>query len=124
MTDTPAGVIVPVTRSVTLRQTVGYVIQRALDQLADGEPPQIHFVFIASWRADDPGSTADRKQADELLEQVTTWSQFDLEEDVATEGATGQRDTVNTNGADTNEDGDVIEHTESTNDPFTVPANN
>ena len=80
MTDTPAGVIVPVTRSVTLRQTVGYVIQRALDQLADGEPPQIHFVFIASWRADDPGSTADRKQADELLDQVTTWSQFELEE--------------------------------------------
>lgn len=80
MTASDAGVVVPVKDSVTLRQTVGYVIQRAVERLADGEAPRIHFVSIASWRADDPGSTADRQQADDLLEQVTTWSQFDLEE--------------------------------------------
>ncbi|TQQ80842.1 monovalent cation/H+ antiporter subunit E [Halonotius terrestris] len=80
MTASEAGVVVPVKRSVTLRQTVGYVIQRALDRLADGEEPVVHFVVIASWRADDPGSTADRRQADDLLEQVETWAQFDLDE--------------------------------------------
>ncbi|TQQ81749.1 monovalent cation/H+ antiporter subunit E [Halonotius roseus] len=78
MTAPASGIVVPVKRSPTLRQTVGYVIQQALD--ADGDAPVIHFVSVASWRADDPGSDADRRRATELLEQVETWSRFELEE--------------------------------------------
>jgi multicomponent Na+:H+ antiporter subunit E len=83
MTAPQSGIVVPVKRSGTLRQTVGYVIQQALDRLADGESSVVHFVSVASWRADDPGSTADRRRATDLLDQVETWAGFELEEAAA-----------------------------------------
>lgn len=73
------GLLVPVTQSVTLRQTVDYVIQQALDRRDDGVTPTVHFVFIAPWRRDDPGETADRDHADTLLDQIETWAGYGLE---------------------------------------------
>jgi len=75
--DQAAGVCIPVQESVTLRQTVDYVIQEASQ--ADKTPP-IHFVFLASWRGEDPGTDARRTAADELLEQVSVWARYDFED--------------------------------------------
>lgn len=80
MTAPKSGIVVPVKRSATLRQTVGYVIGDALDQAGDGDTPVVHFVSVASWRADDPGSASERQRAADLLEQVDTWVGFDLDE--------------------------------------------
>ena len=80
MTARESGIIVPVKRSATLRQAVGYVIGAALDRAADGESPAVHFVSVASWRAADPGSGRERQRAADLLEQVTTWAGFELDE--------------------------------------------
>ena len=80
MTAPESGIIVPVKRSATLRQTVGYVIEAALDRAADGESPVVHFVSVASWRADDPGSDRERQRAADLLSQVETWAGFELDE--------------------------------------------
>jgi len=75
--DQAAGVCVPVQRSVTLRQTVDYAVQQARE--ADETPP-IHFVFMASWRGEDPGTDADRKTAQELLDQVSVWARYDCDD--------------------------------------------
>jgi methyl-accepting chemotaxis protein len=68
-------------------------------------------------------------EADELESLL---SQFEFDEDAAAE-PTVSTDSISTNGADTSidtdadsdtdTDTDVIEHTEPTNDPFTMPAN-
>ena len=71
------GVVVPVQDSVTLRQTVDYAIQQLRE--ADETPP-IHFVFLATWRGEDPGTDARRTAADELLEQVSVWARYDCED--------------------------------------------
>jgi Methyl-accepting chemotaxis protein len=57
-------------------------------------------------------------EADELESLL---SQFEFEKDAA-EKPTEPTEMVSTNGADTTSD-DVIEHTEPTTDPFTMPAN-
>lgn len=75
--DKAAGVCVPVQDSVTLRQTVDYAVQQARE--ADETPP-IHFVFMATWRGEDPGSASKRTVAEELLEQVSVWARYDCED--------------------------------------------
>jgi len=80
MTAPDSGIVVPVKRSATLRQTVGYVIGQALDRVADGEQPVVHFVSVASWRAADPGSDRERQRAVDLLDQIETWAGFELDE--------------------------------------------
>ena len=80
MTAPKSGIVVPVKRSATLRQTVGYVIGEALDRAAAGETPAVHFVSVATWHADDPGSDRERQRAADLLSQVETWAGFELEE--------------------------------------------
>ncbi|RJX49065.1 methyl-accepting chemotaxis protein [Halonotius pteroides] len=61
-------------------------------------------------------------EADELESLL---SQFDLDEEAATNGTTGMNNTGRINGTDaTSDDSDVIEHTELTDDPFTMPASN
>jgi len=70
--------LVPVKRSSTVRQTVAYAMQRVL-QAEDGEPA-VHFVFLATWRGGDPGTTADRTRADEFLDQIEVWARYEAEE--------------------------------------------
>jgi hypothetical protein len=80
MTTPELGIVAPVKRSATLRQTVGYAIGQALDRAADGETAAVHFVSVAAWRADDPGSGRERQHARDLLDQVETWAGFELDE--------------------------------------------
>jgi len=71
--------LVPVKRSSTLRQTVDYAVQRLLNADTDGEST-VHFVFLATWRAGDPGTDADSARAEELLEQIEIWVRYECEE--------------------------------------------
>ncbi|MFB6293040.1 MAG: monovalent cation/H+ antiporter subunit E, partial [Halonotius sp.] len=75
-----AGLLVPVKQSSTLRQTVGYVVQQAVDRLESTDSVSIRFVVVASWREGDPGTDAERADAEALLEQIETWCRFDLED--------------------------------------------
>jgi multicomponent Na+:H+ antiporter subunit E len=72
--------LVPVQRSVTLRQTVDYAMQQVLESDAENGEPTVHFVFMATWRADDPGTETDRQQAADLLEQIEIWARYECEE--------------------------------------------
>ena len=70
--------LVPVKRSSTLRQTVDYAVGRLLE--ADREASTVHFVVMATWRAGDPGTDADRARADDLLEQIQLWARYECED--------------------------------------------
>ena len=70
--------LVPVKRSSTVRQTVAYAMQRALD--VEGDGPAVHFVFLATWRGGDPGTTTDRNRAEEFLDQIEVWARYEAEE--------------------------------------------
>ena len=76
--DHATGLLVPVTQSITLRQTVDYVIKQAIDRRGDGVLP-VHFVFVAPWREGDPDATVDRGRASDLLRQIDTWTDYDLD---------------------------------------------
>ncbi len=77
--DHAAGLLVPVTQSVTLRPTVDYAIEQLLDRREGDAEPAVHFVFVAPWRAGDPDATVDREQATDLLAQIETWARYNLE---------------------------------------------
>ena len=65
-------VLVPVGESVTLRNTVGYVVREAVEATEDAERPSLHFVFPASWQRQDPTRDVNEK-AEDLLERVEAW---------------------------------------------------
>lgn len=69
-------VLVPVERTATLRKTVAHVASAA----AAEEWTEIHFVYLASWRDDDPRIASLRQRAEDLLEQVELWAGYDLED--------------------------------------------
>lgn len=68
------ALLVPVEETSTLRTTVSYAVQTAIDR----EYTAVHFVEIASWRADDPGTQARTDAAEQLLDRVTAWATSDL----------------------------------------------
>lgn len=72
-------VLIPVGESVTLRNTVGYVVREAVERTAEtDERASLHFVFPASWQQQDP--TADvTEEAEDLLERVEAWIHEDTE---------------------------------------------
>jgi len=70
--------LVPVQRSVTLRQTVDYAIREVLE--SDADEPTVHFVSMATWRGGDPGTTTDRNRAEDLLEDIEIWARYECEE--------------------------------------------
>ncbi|WP_138006731.1 monovalent cation/H+ antiporter subunit E [Halalkalirubrum salinum] len=80
MTGNTTRLLVPVTRSRTLRNTVAYVIDEAIGAGTDSEPSVVHFVVLSGWRSDDPGSEDERADAEALLDRVTFWAELDLEE--------------------------------------------
>lgn len=80
MTANPTQLLVPVTRSRTLRNTVTHAIDQAIGVEPDSEPSVVHFVVLSGWRSDDPGSADERADAEALLERVTFWAELDLEE--------------------------------------------
>lgn len=73
---TSGRVMVPVTDSVTLRNTVAYAVRRALETAEDSAA--VHFVYPLSPRA---VSAEDTEAAEELLDRVTVWAREDLGDD-------------------------------------------
>lgn len=70
--------LVPVQRSATLRQTVDYTMGQLFE--TDASEPTVHFVFLATWRAGDPGTAAEQQHAEDLLEQIEVWARYECEE--------------------------------------------
>lgn len=81
MAAEPARILVPVKRSVTLRNTVSYVLREAVESASADAPATVHFVYLATWRASDPGTGPRAARARELLDQVEVWSRYDLGEE-------------------------------------------
>ncbi|WP_135830090.1 monovalent cation/H+ antiporter subunit E [Halorussus halobius] len=74
---TGANVLVPVRESVTLRNTVAYALDRAVES---GSDSTVHFVFLLSRRVPSGGSTAGVEAAEDFLDRVATWAGEDLGE--------------------------------------------
>lgn len=68
--------LVPVTHSVTIRYTVGYVTAQAVQSETAG-PKSVHFVYPLA-RQLTPGETA--PEAQELLDLIPVWTEEDLGE--------------------------------------------
>ncbi|WP_340099122.1 monovalent cation/H+ antiporter subunit E [Salinibaculum salinum] len=67
--------LVPVSESATLRATVGYAVESALESASPSAPATIRFVYIHSPRLDE--DIEDREHAEELLSRVTVWAEED-----------------------------------------------
>ncbi|MFC7068257.1 monovalent cation/H+ antiporter subunit E [Halobaculum lipolyticum] len=86
---TAGHVLIPVGESTTLRNTVRYAVERAVDA---GEPTTLHFVFPLSSR----GVVGDEQDdAAALLDRIELWVSEDLEE--TDDGVTVETTTI---GAD------------------------
>lgn len=77
--------LVPVGDSVTLRNTVAYVVREAAEAAEDGEQPVIHFVYPAGWRSRNL-DTDPSEEAEALLDRVRAWVREDLGVDDLEEG--------------------------------------
>ncbi len=75
--------IVPVGESSTFRSTISHVT----NELADEAPGELHLVYLAAWRDDDPHADRHRAAALNDLEQASVWAEADLEEAGATDVA-------------------------------------
>lgn len=69
--------LVPVADSVTLRNTVAYVVDQAEEAATDG-PVELHFIDVASTRAVDPDAPEELGEATELIERIELWVQEDF----------------------------------------------
>ncbi|GAB3664623.1 monovalent cation/H+ antiporter subunit E [Halopiger thermotolerans] len=81
-------VLVPLSDTVTVRQTVGYAVQSGLEAAdadtaaeADADAPDLecHLVVALPYDADSPESQQQRDDAEQLLSRATNW----VEEDAA-----------------------------------------
>jgi len=79
-TGNPQRILVPVGESVTLRQTVAYIVRKLSEETASDETPTVAFVFPASWQNRDLNAEA-AEDAEEQLERVRTWVYEDLDVD-------------------------------------------
>lgn len=79
--------LIPVDTSVTVRNTVAYVVDRGIELAAD-RPVELHFVDVARTRAVDPDAQAELGAASDLLDRIELW----VEED--TGGETPENFTV------------------------------
>ena len=69
-------ILVPVSETNTLRETVGYVVNEALSHAAVKEPALIRFVYIHSSDTDSI-SEEQREASEELLSRVSVWATED-----------------------------------------------
>ena len=72
-------VLVPIEESVTLRRTIGYAVESALESEVDRVA--LHFVVAMTSEADTRGGTEALGEAEELLERTTAWAYEDVDED-------------------------------------------
>ena len=81
MTATDASrLLIPIDDSVTLRNTVAYVVDEAIDAASDG-PVELHFVHIASTRSVDPDAPAELGAATDLIDRIELWVGEDIGEE-------------------------------------------
>ncbi|MFD1587196.1 monovalent cation/H+ antiporter subunit E [Halorientalis brevis] len=73
---TSGRLMVPISESVTLRNTVAYAVRHAVE--LDVQRPVVHFVYPFSRQSASDEDTAD---AEELLERVEVWARDDIGDD-------------------------------------------
>ncbi|WP_135819881.1 monovalent cation/H+ antiporter subunit E [Halostella litorea] len=79
MTEEPsARILVPVGKSITLRNTVAYAVRQAAERAAAGEAATVHFVYPVTGRVADP---AELDEPESLLDRVEVWAREDLGDD-------------------------------------------
>jgi multicomponent Na+:H+ antiporter subunit E len=79
VTDT--RLLVPVSASGTLRETVAYVVRRAVERAEEtGGRTTIHFVYPMSGRLRFEEEPEEATRARSLLDRVDAWAEADLEE--------------------------------------------
>ena len=99
MTDTDAlRILVPVGDSVTLRDTVSYVVERATAAAAD-RPVEVHFVAAARTQSVSPDAPEALAAARELIERVEAWVREETA-DAATSVADSTGDAADTPAGD------------------------
>ncbi|ESS12685.1 MAG: multisubunit Na+/H+ antiporter, MnhE subunit [uncultured archaeon A07HR60] len=69
-------VLLPVTDTPTLRECISWLV----NEFDSDEIPEIHLVYIASWRGTDPRAAAEARRARELLDQSARFVEVDLED--------------------------------------------
>ncbi|QLD88637.1 monovalent cation/H+ antiporter subunit E [Natronomonas salina] len=65
--------LVPVGESVSLRNTVAYAVETAIE----GDDPAVHFVAPVAWDEYDGVSDPAREETEDLLERVDVWARED-----------------------------------------------
>lgn len=70
-----ARILLPVSDSVALRNTVAHTINEVLDRESD-QPATIHFVYLVSRRITSEAD--ERNEHSDLLERVAVWAEEDL----------------------------------------------
>ena len=99
MTDTDAlRILVPVGDSVTLRDTVSYVVERATAAAAD-RPVEVHFVAAARTQSVSPDAPEALAAARGLIERVEAWVREETA-DAATSVADSTGDAADTQAGD------------------------
>ncbi|SIR84329.1 multisubunit sodium/proton antiporter, MrpE subunit [Haladaptatus litoreus] len=79
VTLTSSRLLVPVSESRTLRNTVAYVVQEALERATEtGSSATIHFVYPLSERLTYDSETKETETAHTLLDRVAVWAEEDL----------------------------------------------
>lgn len=96
--DAPRRFLVPIERSLTLRNTVAHVMGTALDRTADGGEATVHFVHVLVHEVEGFGAEDELARGEELLDRVRSWGELDLAdadgEHVSTETAMIGRDEL------------------------------
>ncbi len=78
VTVTDSGLLVPVAESASLRNTVSYAVEQALDRAdEDGSPVSIHFVYPLPERVSFGEQSRRADAARSLLERVASWAEED-----------------------------------------------
>ena len=76
---TSANLVVPVSDSDTLRNTVAYAVEQALDAAdGTGASASIHFVYPISERVGYAAESAEVEAARSLLDRVRVWAEEDI----------------------------------------------
>jgi len=71
--------LVPVSDSSSLRNTVAYAVRESFDRATEsGDSPTVHFVYPLSERLGMESETGEATTARELLDRITVWAEEDL----------------------------------------------
>jgi multicomponent Na+:H+ antiporter subunit E len=81
---TSSRLLVPVTESATLRSTVEYAVQQAIEHDTEpGSSATVHFVYPVSERLTFETETDETRTGETLLERVNVWAEEDRGDDAA-----------------------------------------